>query len=205
MNPFPDLVVIYRGLTTTEVCGATEALLGIGVTAFETTVDSPDAFASITALHTRFVRDARIGAGTVRTVDQVRAAADAGASFLLSPHTDPDVIAATKQEGLLAVPGAFTPTEVLRAHTAGADVVKVFPVGPVGATYLTQLRAPLPDIPLLASGGVTADLGRQCLAAGCASIATGLAMIDPSATDARDWHRLATSATRFRAALRGED
>jgi 2-dehydro-3-deoxyphosphogluconate aldolase/(4S)-4-hydroxy-2-oxoglutarate aldolase len=201
MTSLPDLVVIYRGLTTNEVCAATEALLGAGVTAFETTVDSPDAFTSIAALHARFAGHALIGAGTVRDVDQVMAAADAGASFLLSPHVDPAVIAATKRAGLISVPGAFTPTEVVGAHAAGADVVKVFPIGPVGASHLTQLRGPLPDIPMLASGGVTADLGRECLAAGCVSVGVGLGLIDPSAADDRDWPRLAASATRYLSVL----
>jgi 2-dehydro-3-deoxyphosphogluconate aldolase / (4S)-4-hydroxy-2-oxoglutarate aldolase len=202
VKPLPDLVVIYRGLTTQEVCAATEALLGAGVTAFETTVDSPDAFGSIAALHARFADHARIGAGTVRTTDDVRSAADAGASFLLSPHVDPDVIAATKRAGLLSVPGAFTASEVLRAHLSGADVVKIFPVGPVGASYVAQLRGPLDDVPMLVSGGITAELGRQCLTAGCASVGVSVELIDAPATRDRDWARLAASTTRYLAALR---
>lgn len=203
-RPLPELVVIYRGLPTDDVCAATEVLLGAGITAFETTVDSPNAMGTIAELGERFGEHGSFGAGTVRSVDQVRAAADAGASFLLSPHLDEDVVAATKAAGLVSVPGAFTATEVVRAHAAGADVVKVFPIGPVGASYVRQLRQPLPDIPMLVSGGVTASLGRECLAAGCDSVGVGVGHLDPEAAAERDWSRLASGAARYLAELRGE-
>jgi 2-dehydro-3-deoxyphosphogluconate aldolase/(4S)-4-hydroxy-2-oxoglutarate aldolase len=199
----PSLVVIYRGLAPDAVLAATEALLEAGVTAFETTLDSPDALASIGGLARRFGDRVLIGAGTVRSREQVKAAADAGAAFLLSPHLDPEVVAATKDAGLVSVPGAFTPTEAAQARRAGADVVKIFPVGPVGAGYVGQLTTTLPDIPLLAVGGITAELGRACLAAGCLGVGVGVRHIDTAAVTAADWPALTRGARRYVAALRG--
>jgi 2-dehydro-3-deoxyphosphogluconate aldolase/(4S)-4-hydroxy-2-oxoglutarate aldolase len=208
--PLPDLpdlsqvVIIYRGLTPEETCAATEALLGEGLTAFEVTLDTPHALDAIAALADRFAPRARVGAGTVRSVADVKPAAAAGATFLLSPHLDPDVVSATKDAGLTSVPGAFTPTEAVRARAAGADLVKIFPIAPVGASYIRQMRQPLPDIPLLATGGVTATLGRQCLRAGCAGVGVGVGLIDGTAVRERHWPRLAASARRYLAVLRAE-
>ncbi|MGP3968784.1 bifunctional 4-hydroxy-2-oxoglutarate aldolase/2-dehydro-3-deoxy-phosphogluconate aldolase [Streptomyces sp. 6N223] len=200
--PLPDVLIIYRGLTPDAVCEATEALLGEGLTAFEVTLDTPNALDAIAALADRFADSVHVGAGTVRAVADVKNAAAAGATFLLSPHLDPDVVAATKDAGLTSVPGAFTPTEAVRARAAGADLVKIFPIGPVGASYIRQLRQPLPDIPLLATGGVTAALGRQCLRAGCAGVGVGVGLIDPTAVSERHWPSLAASARRYLAVLR---
>ncbi|MGP3956883.1 bifunctional 4-hydroxy-2-oxoglutarate aldolase/2-dehydro-3-deoxy-phosphogluconate aldolase [Nonomuraea sp. 3N208] len=202
---FPELLIIYRGLAPDDVLAATASLHAAGVTAFETTMDSPGALTSIAGLSRRFGGAALVGAGSVRTLDHVKAAADAGASFLLSPHLDEAVVAATRTAGLVSIPGAFTPTEVVRAHAAGADLVKIFPIAPVGAAYVQQLRQPLPDVPLLATGGVTAELGRQCLLAGCATVGVGAGLIDAGAVRDRDWDRLADGARRYLAVLRGED
>ncbi|MEO3806020.1 bifunctional 4-hydroxy-2-oxoglutarate aldolase/2-dehydro-3-deoxy-phosphogluconate aldolase [Nonomuraea sp. B1E8] len=201
---FPELLVIYRGLGTDDVLAATDALHTAGVTAFETTMDSPGALASIAGLSRRLGGGALAGAGSVRTIGHVRAAADAGASFLLSPHLDEELVAATKAAGLASIPGAFTPTEVVRAHAAGADLVKIFPIAPAGAAYVEQLRQPLPDVPLLATGGVTAELGRQCLLAGCATVGVGAGLIDADAVRDKNWNRLADSARRYLAVLRGK-
>ncbi|WP_433432904.1 bifunctional 4-hydroxy-2-oxoglutarate aldolase/2-dehydro-3-deoxy-phosphogluconate aldolase [Nonomuraea sp. CA-141351] len=201
---FPELLVIYRGLAPGDVLAASDALHAAGVTAFETTMDSPGALDSIAGLSRR-LSGALVGAGSVRTIGHVRAAADAGASFLLSPHLDEELVAATKASGLVSIPGAFTPTEVVRAHAAGADLVKIFPVAPVGAAYVEQLRQPLPGVPLLATGGVTAELGRQCLAAGCAMVGVGAGLINADAVRDRDWDRLADGARRYLAVLHGEN
>jgi 2-dehydro-3-deoxyphosphogluconate aldolase/(4S)-4-hydroxy-2-oxoglutarate aldolase len=199
----PDLVVIYRGLAADAVGAATEAILAAGPAAFEVTLNTPGALASIAALRDRFGYRAPIGAGTVTTTEDVKAAADAGASFLISPHLDPEVVAATKEAGLISIPGAFTPTELVRARAAGADLVKLFPVAPAGgAAYVRQVRAPLADIPLLAVGGVTAALGRECLRAGCAGVGVGIRHIDEDAVRDGDWAALTAGARRFMAGLR---
>ncbi|MFI7642663.1 bifunctional 4-hydroxy-2-oxoglutarate aldolase/2-dehydro-3-deoxy-phosphogluconate aldolase [Nonomuraea sp. NPDC049400] len=198
-------MVIYRGLAPCDVLAASDALHAAGVTAFETTMDSPGALDSIAGLSRRLGGGALVGAGSVRTIGHVRAAADAGASFLLSPHLDEGLVAATKAAGMVSIPGAFTPTEVVQAHAAGADLVKIFPIAPAGAAYVEQLRQPLPDVPLLATGGVTAELGKQCLVAGCATVGVGAGLIDADAVKYRDWDRLADGARRYLAVLRDKD
>jgi 2-dehydro-3-deoxyphosphogluconate aldolase/(4S)-4-hydroxy-2-oxoglutarate aldolase len=196
----PNLVVILRGLGTAEVLSAAEALEHAGVQALEVTLDSPDALASIEALAAR-PAGLLVGAGTARTLGDVARAADAGAAFLLSPHCDPDLIRATKERGLVSVPGAFTPTEIVAAHAAGADVVKVFPVHTVEPAYVRAVREPLSDIPLLACGGLTAQRSREFLAAGCVSVGVGLGLIDADAAAAGDWAALREGARRYLAEL----
>jgi 2-dehydro-3-deoxyphosphogluconate aldolase/(4S)-4-hydroxy-2-oxoglutarate aldolase len=196
----PNLVVILRGLGTAEVLSAAEALEHAGVQALEVTLDSPDALASIEALAAR-PAGLLVGAGTARTLGDVARAADAGAAFLLSPHCDPDLIRATKERGLVSVPGAFTPTEIVAAHAAGADVVKVFPVHTVEPAYVRAVREPLPDVPLLACGGLTAQRSREFLAAGCVSVGVGLGLIDADAAAAGDWAALREGARRYLAEL----
>lgn len=196
----PDLVAILRGLPPTRVLPAVDALAEAGIRAFEITMNSPDAFDSIEQLANR--RELLVGAGTVRSAEQVRRVAAVGGAFVLSPHTDPEVIAATRQAGLISVPGAYTPTEIATAFQLGADVVKVFPVQPAGPAYLKLVREPLDDVPLLACGGLTAEIGRECLAVGCVSLGVGLGLFDADAVTRDDWSALGAAAARYLATVR---
>lgn len=197
----PELVVIYRGFDVTDVVDATRALFDVGIRGFEVTFNSPSPAKSIEELNKIFGSEAHIGAGTIRTVNQVTEAVQAGATFLLSPNLDPEVIAATKAAGVLSIPGALTPTEIARAHMLGADIVKLFPLVPVGVAYVRQIREPLPDIPLFVSGGVTAEMGRDCLVAGCISVGVGLGLLDRAAAEKRDWNTVALAAQQYLATL----
>lgn len=194
----PEFVVIYRGFTPDEVCAATEHLMDAGLTAFEVTMNSERPVEAVRRLTKNFGAHALIGSGTVRTVDQVNEVADAGARLIISPNTNPEVIAATKTRGLLSVPGAMTPTEIEQAWRAGADMVKVFPLGTLGSSYIRQVREPLGDIPLLASGGVTAALARECFDVGCVSVGVGVGLFDGDAAARRDWPAVAAAAARYR-------
>jgi 2-dehydro-3-deoxyphosphogluconate aldolase/(4S)-4-hydroxy-2-oxoglutarate aldolase len=138
---------------------AAEALYEGGIRLMEITFDQADPEClrltprMIEALNARFP-DMLIGAGTVMTREQARAAADAGARFALAPNIDPDVIDEALKRGMVAIPGALTPTEVAYAFKLGAAMVKLFPAGDLGVGYLKALRGPLPHIPLMAVGGV---------------------------------------------------
>jgi 2-dehydro-3-deoxyphosphogluconate aldolase/(4S)-4-hydroxy-2-oxoglutarate aldolase len=177
------VVVIYRGFSTERCRELTATLARAGVRLFEVTMNSPTPTETIRALRGDCGSDVRIGAGTVTDPGEVTRVAEAGAEFVISPHLDSAVVAATKDAGLAAIPGAFTPTEVLAAARAGADLVKVFPIRPVGPDYLRQLRGPLPDVPLVATGGVDAELAGRCLAAGATGVAIGVHLLgaDPAA------------------------
>ena len=114
-----------------------------------------------------------IGAGTVLTVAGARAAIGAGARFLVMPHTDPALIEFAAAQGIPAIPGAFTPTEVLAAWRAGACAVKIFPASAVGPSFVRELRGPLPDVPLVPTGGVTIESAPGFIAAGAVAVGIG--------------------------------
>jgi 2-dehydro-3-deoxyphosphogluconate aldolase/(4S)-4-hydroxy-2-oxoglutarate aldolase len=142
-----------------------------GITAIEFTLTSAGALDAIRHAKKVLPTEVLIGAGTVRTAEQVRQAVDAGASFLVSQVTDADVIEAAHELGVPFVPGALTPNEIVRAWQYGVQAVKVSPIGPVGGIgYLAELVGPLPDIPLVPTGGVLVDEAGAYLAAGAAVV-----------------------------------
>ncbi|MBK1783595.1 bifunctional 4-hydroxy-2-oxoglutarate aldolase/2-dehydro-3-deoxy-phosphogluconate aldolase [Prauserella cavernicola] len=191
-------MVIYRGQSKQQCLELTELLYAQGIRLFEVTLNAGEPFAAISALHEKYGGDLPIGAGTVMTRDDVSRAADAGARFVVCPHVDEAVIERAKELDLGVIPGAFTATEVVRATRLGADLVKVFPIAPVGADYVRQLKGPLPDVPMLATGGVGPDLARECLDAGCAGVGVGVQLLgDPADTAA-----LTEQARRLVAATR---
>lgn len=174
------LVGVVRSRDAARARAIFTGLLEGGLRALEVTANTPGAFELIAAHAERAHRAGVVlGVGTVRTAAELDAAADAGARFVVSPHTDPARIAEAKQRGLVAIPGAFTPTEILAARAAGADFVKVFPVSAGGgAAYVRLLRGPLPDVPLWVSGDVRLDEIPGYLDAG-ASLLGLTSVLDP--------------------------
>lgn len=168
------VVVIYRGMTGDACVAASLALYRVGLRAFEVTFNSDGPAAAIAALRAALPADATVGAGTVLTPGQVADAAAAGAQFVISPNVDAEVIAATRSAGLVSIPGAQTVTEIVQARRYGGQLIKVFPVGALGVDYIRQVRGPLSDVPLLASGGLDATLSGECLRAGCLAVGVGL-------------------------------
>lgn len=152
---------------------------------------------AIAALHRRHP-EMRIGAGTVLTCEEARLVREAGGSFIVSPNTDSEVIGCAKTLGLAAVPGAMTPSEVAAAAKAGADVVKLFPADHLGPAYVRELRAPLGHIPLLATGGITAQNLADFLAAGCIGAGIGGALCDKALLAAGDRTALLERARALR-------
>jgi 2-dehydro-3-deoxyphosphogluconate aldolase/(4S)-4-hydroxy-2-oxoglutarate aldolase len=190
------VMVIYRGQTPRQCLLATAELYRAGIRLFEVTLSGNDPLAVIKALHAEYGAEIPIGAGTVLTPEDVARAADAGARFMVSPNVDEAVVASTKEAGLVSIPGAFTPTEIVQAVRYGADVVKVFPISPVGADHIRQLRGPLPDVPMLATGGVDAKLAGECVRAGCDGVGVGIQLFGERAL-AGDPEALADGARRF--------
>lgn len=202
-------VVIFRGMAADRGVTVAEVMYEAGLRAFEVTLNSAGALRLISAMRKALPEDALIGAGTVVGPDEVRPAADAGASYVISPNVDPAVVRATKAAGLVSIPGAYTATEILQAHAAGADIVKVFPVEPAGPVYIRQIRGPVPQVRLLASGGVDASLAPDYFAAGCDMIGTGHQLFGGGAVAREDWDAVRADARRFveagRAAQRAAD
>jgi Entner-Doudoroff aldolase len=154
-----------------------------GLTAVEVTLNSPDALAAIRRLANRFGQVMAVGAGTVLTPEEVSQAADAGASFIVSPNRDLRVIETTKRLGLISLPGCYTPSEIVEAINAGADAAKLFPANSLGPGYLKALRGPLPQVRTVPTGGVTPELARAYFAAGAWAIGAGSELLGKNFDD----------------------
>lgn len=157
------IVAIMRGAFGAVDRLFASALIEAGVTALEVTLDSPDAFMRIGRLAREVGDSLAIGAGTVRTPDEVARAADVGASFVLSPHRDIAVITAARKQGLVTIPGCFTPSEIVEALDAGAQAVKLFPAAVLTPAFLHAVGAPLGTIRVVPTGGITLQaIGGWC-------------------------------------------
>jgi 2-dehydro-3-deoxyphosphogluconate aldolase/(4S)-4-hydroxy-2-oxoglutarate aldolase len=139
-----------------------------------------------------------VGAGTVLSVEDAKKALQAGASYLVSPNFDEDVVAFAKKEGVVSIPGACTPTEIYRAHKAGADIIKLFPFVEIGGLgFLKAIRGPLPFVKYMLCGGATLDNISNYLAADAAAILIGAAIIRRDLVAAKDWNSIAGLARSF--------
>lgn len=195
------VIIIYRGFGPESCLEISRTLYDAGLRLFEVTLNSEAAYESIRALRAEFGSEVGIGAGTVLDPAEVAPVADAGAGFVISPNLDEEVVARTKEAGLASIPGAFTPTEVVRAVRAGADLVKVFPISPVGPDYIRQLRGPLPDVPIVATGGVNAELAKGCLAQGCLGVGVGVHLLGARPGEPVDAEELTRQAKQLLAAV----
>jgi len=177
------VVAVVRLKDAARVRAAVDALAEGGVRAIEVTMTVPgavDVLRDITrALPPHFV----VGAGTVLDADTARAVIDAGASFVVGPVFRPDVIHACHERGAAAIPGCFSPTEILAAHDAGADIVKVFPATSLGPQFIKDVRAPLPQVKLMPTGGVSLDNAGDWIRAGAVAVGVGSALLDTKAVD----------------------
>ncbi|HEV2353620.1 MAG TPA: bifunctional 4-hydroxy-2-oxoglutarate aldolase/2-dehydro-3-deoxy-phosphogluconate aldolase [Puia sp.] len=169
------IVAILRGCHPDRIPEIAAALAEGGIHLLEITLNSDGALDVIRRLAAN-ARGLTVGAGTVLTAAEAEAAIDAGARFILSPSLDADTITVTRKLGVVSIPGAFTPTEILAAHRAGADMVKVFPAS-VGAHYIRDLRGPLPQVPLMPTGGINLQNIREFRAAGAAAFGVGSALV----------------------------
>jgi 2-dehydro-3-deoxyphosphogluconate aldolase/(4S)-4-hydroxy-2-oxoglutarate aldolase len=176
------LVPVVRVPSAAVAVRAVEAVLAAGLSIFEITMTVPDALSVIRSLADRFGGRALVGAGTVLSADDARACADAGAQFIVSPGLDVATIEAAHARGVAAMPGALTPTEVITAWKAGADMVKVFPCSALGgAKYIRALRGPLPQVKLLPTGGVNLSTVAEYVAAGANALGVGGELVDVAA------------------------
>jgi 2-dehydro-3-deoxyphosphogluconate aldolase/(4S)-4-hydroxy-2-oxoglutarate aldolase len=176
------------------------ALHGGGIAHVEFTLTSPGAPAAITAACRDFGRDMVIGAGTVLTPEDARACIDAGARFLVTPAFVPDVIFEANAAEVSIVCGAYTPTEMLEAHRAGADYIKLFPATRVGPGYVQDVLAPLPFLKIVPTGGVTPENTADFLRAGAYSVAVGSSLVSRSAVAEGNWAEITRVAKLFTAA-----
>ena len=173
------VIAILRGDFRPHIDAIVDALVEGGVRAIEISLTSPAALPQIEAAAARSAGRATIGAGTVLSADDVRNAAAAGASFMVSPVVDADAIRTALERGLVPVPGAYTPTEALLATRLGAPAVKLFPADTLGPAFVRGLLAPLPFLKLIPTGGVTLDRAAAFAEAGAWAVGVGTPLVGP--------------------------
>jgi len=203
------LVAIIRGIEPNRIVATAEALYRGGIHLVEVTYDQTSdetreaSLGSIRTLAKELEGRVLAGAGTVLTVEQACRAVEAGALYIVSPDTNPEVIRQTRALGALSIPGAFTPTEIAAAHAAGADFVKLFPAGNLGSEYVKAIRAPLSHILLLAVGGVDVDNIPAFLKAGVAGFGIGGNLVDKRLVKEGRFDEIEARAGAFVRAVRG--
>jgi 2-dehydro-3-deoxyphosphogluconate aldolase/(4S)-4-hydroxy-2-oxoglutarate aldolase len=176
------LIPVVRAESSDQAMRAVAALKAGGLDVLEVTMTVPGAIEVIQRLATEYGDETLIGAGTVLDPETAAACVRAGAKFVVSPALNEETIAFCRERDVAVFPGALTPTEVVRAWKAGADAVKVFPAGAVGgASYLKALKAPLPQIELIPTGGVSLKTAADFIKAGAMALGVGADLVDPKA------------------------
>lgn len=174
-----------------------EALADGGVTVAEVTFTVPDALDVLREARRKLGDRVLLGAGTVLDPETARCAILAGAEFIVSPTVHIEVVRVCRRYDKLVMPGAFTPTEILTAWEAGADVVKVFPADVLGPAFFQALRGPLPQVKLMPTGGVNLQTAEAFLKAGAVCLGVGSQLVDPKLVAARDYAALASRARDY--------
>jgi 2-dehydro-3-deoxyphosphogluconate aldolase/(4S)-4-hydroxy-2-oxoglutarate aldolase len=195
------VVAVIRLKDPARLRGVVDAIAEGGVRALEVTMTVPGAVDVIRALAPSLPDGFLLGAGTVTDAATARAVIDAGACFVVGPVFRPDVIAACHERDVPAMPGCFSPTEILAAHECGADIVKVFPATMLGPQFLRDVRAPLPQVKLMPTGGVTLDNAGEWIRAGAVAVGLGSALLDAKAIESRRFDVITANARRVVASV----
>lgn len=167
------VIAVMRGLDPEAAQKTADALYEGGITVLEVTVDAPKALETIETLAASMEGKALVGAGTVLDAATAAAAIRAGAAFLFAPNLNEEVVQTANRYGRMAIPGVMTPTEMVRAAEAGALAVKLFPANVLGPGYIKQVRAPLPHIPIIPTGGIGPENAADYIKAGAIAVGAG--------------------------------
>jgi 2-dehydro-3-deoxyphosphogluconate aldolase/(4S)-4-hydroxy-2-oxoglutarate aldolase len=191
------IVAVVRSPSSEQLVDVAQALAEGGVTIVEITLTVPGALEVIRDVRRRLGEDLFLGAGTVLDPESARSALLAGAEYIVTPTLNPEVIRVCRRYGKLVMPGAFTPTEILTAWEAGADLVKVFPADVGGPAYLMSIHGPLPQVPLMPTGGVNLDTAADFLRAGACALGVGGALVEKDALARGDLERIRSMAGKY--------
>lgn len=195
------VIATIRAPSPEAAVATCDALVAGGITALEITFTTPDAEVAIADAVARFGNRAMVGAGTLRTTDQVSKSLAGGAEFLVSPGLTPEVAAAMAKAPVPALIGALTPTEVMNADAAGADLVKLFPSSLGGVPYMRSLRGPLPEVRFVPTGGIGPAEVTSFIEAGAAAVGAGGELCPSAAIADGNWNRITELAEQFVAAI----
>jgi 2-dehydro-3-deoxyphosphogluconate aldolase/(4S)-4-hydroxy-2-oxoglutarate aldolase len=191
------IVAVVRAPDGEHLVEVAQALVDGGVTVMEITMSVPDALEVISQVRQSMGDRVMLGAGTVLDAETARAVMLAGAEFIVAPTLNLDVIRLCRRYDKLVMPGAFTPTEILTAWEAGADIVKVFPADVVGPPFFKALRGPLPQIRLMPTGGVDLTTAGDFLKAGACCLGVGGQLVEPKAVAERNFDRIRSLARQY--------
>lgn len=202
------IITIVRGLGSEPMQKLAQALCDGGIRMMEVTFNQADpaswgdTLSAIRTISRAFSGKMHVGAGTVMTLEQLESACEAGAKFIISPNVNTEVIRRTKELGLASFPGALSPTEVAVAKEAGADFVKLFPAGILGAGYLKALRAPLSNVEFMAVGGVNEKNAAEFLRAGAVGLGIGGNLVNKAWIEAGEFDKITALARTYVEAVR---
>jgi 2-dehydro-3-deoxyphosphogluconate aldolase / (4S)-4-hydroxy-2-oxoglutarate aldolase len=193
----PGVIAVVRARSREQVFPLTEALIAGGLLAIEITMTTPDAIGAIADASRAFGSNALIGVGTVLTGKVAQEAITAGAEFVVSPITRAEIVEAAHAADRPVMLGAYTPTEAQTAFEAGADFIKLFPADGLGPAYIKALRAPLPHLRIVPTGGVDLETMAGFFQAGCAAVGVGSSLLQPKVLERGDWPELTRLARAF--------
>ena len=195
------IIPVIRAPSAGGLADIARALMAGGIPIAEVTMTVPGAVEGIRGLAAEFGDRLLLGVGSVTMREQAEDAAEAGARFIVSPVTVPEVIETARRLERVVIPGAFTPTEIWNAWTLGADIVKVFPADVGGPEYFKSILAPMPFLKLSPTGGVTVETAGAFIKAGAVTLGAGSALVEKKAVAAGDWARITALAKAFRAEI----
>jgi 2-dehydro-3-deoxyphosphogluconate aldolase/(4S)-4-hydroxy-2-oxoglutarate aldolase len=190
------LIAIVRASSSEHLVEAARALWAGGVRVMEITLNTPGALAAISAVRAE-LPEMLCGAGTILTAGDAAAAVEAGAQFVITPTLQLETIAYCREQGVAVGPGCVSPTEVLAAHRAGAEMIKVFPAATFGLAHIGAMLMAMPALNLVPTGGVTPGNVGAYFAAGCRVVGVGANLVSRTVLEARDWDGLAKSARAY--------
>lgn len=196
------IIAIIRGVYGEPLLNVANALFNGGIKLAEVTFEQDELGESKTAsaikgLAKSFGDRLFIGAGTVLTQSQLHTAYEAGAKFIVSPNTNPEIIRATKELGLISIPGAMTPTEIFQAHACGADYIKIFPAGQFGEAFIKSIKAPFPHMKFVATAGVTEENIVSFISAGYSAVGISERLVDKTLIAENDFEGITKRAKQF--------
>lgn len=190
----PGVVAIIRADSSEQLVDAAHALVAGGVTCMEVTMTTPNALQVISDVRAALGSKILMGVGTILDTETARMALYAGAEFVVTPIMRPDVVALCNRYSVPIACGAYTPTEALAAHEAGADFIKIFPADGLGPGYIRAIRAPLPMLEIIPTGGVDVSTAGDFIRAGCVAVAAGSSLVSRDILKNADWNRLTDTA-----------
>jgi 2-dehydro-3-deoxyphosphogluconate aldolase / (4S)-4-hydroxy-2-oxoglutarate aldolase len=191
------VVAVVRRMDRDKVMDVIASLVDGGITGIEITMDSMDAQNVIGEAKKRFGDQAVIGAGTVLNAETAECAIHAGAEFIFAPSLDKETILMAKKYGKIAIPGVFTPTEMVKGYEWGADIVKVFPADVLGSKFIKGVRAPLQHIPMIPTGGIHLDNVAEFIQAGSIAVGVGGALLKRDFIVNGQWNKLSQLAHEY--------